>query len=360
MENERMSRANEYDVSTESYVERKAQQGNDERMRKMKEYDVSTGSYAEWKAQQGKVAHIRLIGTATEEQINDLAELFDHRDYETITIDALSVADIVYDNGARYTYEEKMNNLVEWNERVQPPLIKMIMNRENGNEFQVTKDGDIFTSNMRTLIHMQQVPETLVLDGIEHIGNFAFYWIDGIKHITLVNGLQYIGEYAFAGVGGVDTLILPDSITDLGRGAFNCCDIENLRLSQNLRIIPDQCFCLNYLEYLEIPSSVREIGSRAFHGNYLKEVVIPEGVERIGDDSFSYLFEIEFPASLKEIASDFYHEYILHNNGFPPYVRISADNPIFYAKDGSLYFRGNDKLALDSCYNGIPDSYYNR
>ena len=355
-----MRRVNEYDVSMDSYAEWKAQQGNDERMRKANEYDVSTGSYAEWKSQQGKVAHIRLVGTATEEQTNALAELLDYRDYETITLDSLSVADIVDDNGARYTYEGKMNNLVEWDERVQPPLIKMIMNRKNGNEFRVTKEGDIFTSDMRTLIHMQQVPETLVLEGIERIGNFAFYWMDGIKHITLVDGLQYIGEYAFAGVGGVDTLILPDSITDLGKGAFNCCDIENLRLSRNLRIIPDQCFCLNYLEYLEIPSSVREIGSRAFHGNYLKEVVIPEGVERIGDDSFSYLIEIELPASLKEIASDFYYESCVDFEIDPPYVRISEDNPIFYAKDGSLYFRENDKLALDSGFNGIPDSYYNR
>ena len=104
MENEQMRRANEYDVSTESYVERKAQQGNDERMRKVNEYDVSTNAYVEWKSQQGEVAHIRLVGTATEDQINDLAELFDHRDYETITIDALSVADIVYDNGARRLY----------------------------------------------------------------------------------------------------------------------------------------------------------------------------------------------------------------------------------------------------------------
>lgn len=337
-----------------------AQQENDERMRKENEYDVSTNAYAEWKSRQGRVAHIRLVGTATEEQINALAELLDYRDYETITLDSLSVADIVYDNVAHWHFDDKIIQQVEDDGGILPPLIKMIFNRENGSEFRITEEGNIFISDMRTLIHLRQVPETLVLEGIERIGNFAFYWIDGIKHITLVNGLQYIGEYAFAGVGGVDTLILPDSITDLGRGAFNCCDIEKLRLSQNLRIIPDQCFCLNYLEYLEIPSSVREIGSRAFHGNYLKEVVIPEGVERIGDDSFSYLFEIELPASLKEIASDFYHEYILHNNGFPPYVRISANNPIFYAKDGSLYFRGNDKLALDSGFNGIPDSYYNR
>ena len=360
MENEQMRRANEYDVSTESYVEREAQQGNDERMRKMKEYDVSTGSYAEWKAQQGKVAHIRLIGTATEEQINDLAELFDHRDYETITIDALSVADIVYDNGARYTYEEKMNNLVEWNERVQPPLIKMIMNRKNDNEFQVTKEGDIFTSDMRTLIHMQQVPETLVLDGIERIGNFAFYWIDGIKHITLVNGLQYIGEYAFAGVGGVDTLILPDSVTELGERAFYDCFIDDLKLSRNLRSIPYACFYYNDLEHLEIPPSVREIGIDAFYGGSFSKVVIPEGVERIEYNAFTGLCEIELPASLKYIASDFYYEFRVDFQQDPPYVRISADNPVFYAKDGSLYFRGNDKLALDSGYNGIPDSYYNR
>ena len=99
MEDERMRRVNEYDVSMDSYAEWKAQQGNDERMRKANEYDVSTGSYAEWKSQQGKVAHIRLVGTATEEQINALAELLDYKDYETITLDALSVADIVYDNG---------------------------------------------------------------------------------------------------------------------------------------------------------------------------------------------------------------------------------------------------------------------
>ena len=335
-------------------------QMENEQMRKVNEYDVSTNAYVEWKSQQGEVAHIRLVGTATEDQINDLAELFDHRDYETITIDALNVADIEFSDGDRWTFEKQVTYEIGENEDILPPLIKMILNRKNGSEFRVTKEGDIFTSDMRTLIHMQQVPETLVLDGIERIGNFAFYWMDGIKHITLVNGLQYIGEYAFAGVGGPDTLILPNSITDLGKGAFNCRDIENLRLSRNLRIIPDECFSLTNLEFLEIPSSVREIGSRAFFVTFLKKVVIPEGVERIADNSFSFLIEIDLPASLKEIASDFYYESFVDNEVFPPYVRISADNPIFYAKDGSLYFRGNDKLALDSGFNGIPDSYYNR
>lgn len=330
------------------------------RMRKVNEYDVSTNAYAEWKKQQGKVAHIRLVGTATEEQINDLAELFDHRDYETITLDALSVVDIEFSNGARWTFEKLVTREIEDNEDILPPLIKMIMNRKNGNEFRVTKEGDIFTSDMRTLIHMQQVPETLVLYGIERIGNFAFCSMESIKHITIVDGLQYIGEYAFVWADGINDLILPDSVTELGLGAFYGCDLESLKLSQNLRVIPRMCFCFNCLKDLQIPSSVREICPEAFCRGYFSKVVIPEGVERIGDDSFSYLIEIELPASLKEIASDFYYESCVDNEIFPPYVRISADNPIFYAKDGSLYFRENDKLALDSGFNGIPDDYYNR
>ncbi len=335
-------------------------QMENERMGKMNEYDVSTGSYAEWKAQQGKVAHIRLVGTATEEQIINLAELFDYRDYETITIDALSVADIEFSDGDRWTFEKQVTYEIGENEDILPPLIKMILNRKNGSEFRVTKEGDIFTSDMRTLIHMQQVPETLVLDGIERIGNFAFCSMESIKHITLVDGLQYIGEYAFVWAEGINDLILPDSVTELGVGAFYGCQLESIKLSQNLRVIPRKCFCFNYLKDLQIPSSVREICPEAFCRGYFSKVVIPEGVERIGDDSFSFLIEIDLPTSLKEIASDFYYESCVDNEIFPPYVRISADNPVFYAKGGSLYFRENDKLALDSCFNGIPDDYYNQ
>ena len=153
-----MRRVNEYDMSTDSYAEWKAQQGNDERMRRVNEYDVSTNAYAEWKAQQGGVTHIRLVGTATEEQINALAELLDYRDYETITLDSLSVADIVYDNGAHWRFDDKIIQQGEDDGGILPPLIKMILNRENGSGFRITEDGNIFTSDMRTLIHLRQVP----------------------------------------------------------------------------------------------------------------------------------------------------------------------------------------------------------
>ena len=355
MEDERMRRVNEYDVSMDSYAEWKAQQGNDERMRKANEYDVSTGSYAEWKSQQGKVAHIRLVGTATEEQTNALAELLDYKDYETITLDALSVADIVYDNGAHWRFDDKIIQQVEDDGGIIPPLVKMILNRKNGSEFRITEDGNIFTSDMRTLIHLRQVPETLVLEGIERIGNFVFCDMEVIKQIVFADGLQYIGAWAFAWVDKTGSVALPDSVTELGESAFYGCLINDLKLSRNLRAIPDKCFRYNWLvERLEIPSSVQEIGPEAFYNSCPEKVLIPEGVERIGYSSFPNVKEIDLPASLKEIATDFYRKYPLGDDDMPPYVCISVDNPIFYAKGGSLYFRESNELALDSRYRGVP------
>ena len=350
---ERKRRVNEYDVSMDSYAEWKAQQGNNERMRKANEYDVSTGSYTEWKAQQGKVAHIRLVGTATEEQINALAELLDYRDYETIPLDALSVADIVYDNGAHWRFDDKIIQQVEDDGGILPPLIKMILNRKNGSEFRITEN--IFTSDMWTLIHLRQVPEKLDLEGIERIGNFVFCDMEIIKQIVFPEGLQYIGAWAFAWVDKPDSIVLPDSVTELGESAFYGCLINDLKLSRNLRAIPDKCFRYNWLvERLEIPSSVQEIGPEAFYNSCPEKVLIPEGVERIGYSSFPNVKEIDLPASLKEIASDFYRKCPLDDDDMPPYVCISVDNPVFYAKGGSLYFRENGKLALDSRYRGVP------
>lgn len=231
----------------------------------------------------------------------------------------------------------------------------MILNRKNGSEFRITEDGNIFTSDMRTLIHLRQVPETLVLEGIERIGNFVFCDMEIIKQIVFPEGLQYIGAWAFAWVDKPDSIALPDSVTELGESAFYGCLINDLRLSRNLRAIPDKCFRYNWLvERLEIPTSVQEIGSEAFYNSCPDKVLIPEGVERIGYSSFPNVKEIDLPASLKEIASDFYRKYPLGDDDMPPYVCISADNPIFYAMGGSLYFRENNELALDSRYRGVP------
>ena len=98
-------------------------------MIEVKEYDVSTNAYAEWKAQHGKVAHIRLTGYATNEQIYALAELFDYSEYETITLGTLKFDEIVYSNGYRSVYESRMQFWFERGGFELPPLIKMILNR---------------------------------------------------------------------------------------------------------------------------------------------------------------------------------------------------------------------------------------
>ena len=108
-------------------------------MMEVKEYDVSTNAYAEWKAQQGKVAHIRLVGYATDEQIYAFAELFDYKEYKTITLGTLKLDETVYSDGYRSVYESRMQFWIEGGGFELPPLIKMIMNRDNDSLFRVTK-----------------------------------------------------------------------------------------------------------------------------------------------------------------------------------------------------------------------------
>ena len=45
-----------------------------------------------------------------------------------------------------------------------------------------------------------------------------------------------------------------------------------------------------------------------------------------------------------------------------PYIRIHPDNPTFYSKDGTLYFRENDKVVTNCPYDGekLPCRYFNR
>ena len=218
-------------------------------------------------------------------------------------------------------------------------------------------DGDILTNDLRTLIHKGTVASKFIVPStIERIGNYAFCGCSEISQVILNEGLKSIGNYAFAWVEELLEIIIPDSVSTLGIGAFYACGIERLKLSNHLQDIPNECFLFNQLEELEIPTSVRRIGNEVFRGALFNNIIIPEGVESIGFDAFECLNEIEFPSTLKEIAPDFYYEEVVDDSTHPPYIKISKDNPKYYSKDGTLYFKSSNQVALDSIYNGIFDN----
>jgi len=86
--------------------------------------------------------------------------------------------------------------------------------------------------------------DTLIIEnGVERIGQNAFYWCQNIKSISLPTTLKSISEMAFYYCMGINNLVIPEGVKTIGNSAFG----------------------RNYgLRLLELPSTLDSIGDGAF------------------------------------------------------------------------------------------------
>ena len=132
---------------------------------------------------------------------------------------------------------------------------------------------------------------TVTLDeGIQNIGNYAFYYCTGLTQITIPNSVTNIGECAFIGCTGLTEITIPEKVTSIGRSAFNrCTGLTEIILPNGLVSIDSGAFfhCTGLTE-IKIPESVTGVGESAFSGcTSLMEVTIGNNVSLIGDYAFA-------------------------------------------------------------------------
>lgn len=101
--------------------------------------------------------------------------------------------------------------------------------------------------------------------------------------VEISDGIERIGDYAFYGCSNLKKVIIPESVKDIGRGAFSGC---------------------NKTTGIIIPDGITSIGSETFNNceGIIGKVVIPESVSIIGDYAFngcSGITELSLPASAK-------------------------------------------------------------
>ncbi|MBR3951944.1 MAG: leucine-rich repeat domain-containing protein, partial [Bacteroidaceae bacterium] len=97
------------------------------------------------------------------------------------------------------------------------------------------------------------IPETVSYQGatyrVTRIGNYAFYYCEGLTSITIPNSVTSIGYQAFNNCDGLTSITIPNSVTSIGDWAFDRC-------------------------------------------NELTEITIPNSVTSIGDGAFAYCYEL--------------------------------------------------------------------
>lgn len=78
--------------------------------------------------------------------------------------------------------------------------------------------GKDFTNNIKKIV---------ISGNITRIGDFAFYWLFGLKDVEVSENVQSIGYAAFWDCYSLESATLPKSLTKIEKGAFGYC--ENLR-----------------------------------------------------------------------------------------------------------------------------------
>lgn len=143
---------------------------------------------------------------------------------------------------------------------------------------------------------IDEAAKTLTISGTGTMQDFTYDsqpWIESknlIEKVVIENGVESIGEYAFYDFTSLTSIEIPNSVTTIGSNAFSQSSIESVALPENLQSISEYLFYYcESLTSVTIPSSVREICNGAFSSCYnLNRVEIPDSVTKINGDVFSY------------------------------------------------------------------------
>ncbi len=190
-------------------------------------------------------------------------------------------------------------------------------------------DGILFEKETRTLMcypagnnrNHYDIP-----NGIQAIGEDAFFNCQSLTSISIPDSVRSIGEYAFCGCISMSDIAIPMSTTNIGWYAFsnclslssitipnsvtqmegwvfsNCTNLSKVTIMQGVSIIPPCTFynCSKLTE-ITIPDSITTIYYSAFSGTSISRIALPKNIERFDFSYCTELREVLLPDTLTEI-----------------------------------------------------------
>ena len=277
-----------------------------------------------------------------------------------------------------------------------------------------SENGIVYTKDKKKLViapNKSVGTGFAVPDGVETIGDYAFYWntvlekislndvntldcdafaccenlktvteceklkkIDefalsacSLEQIDLPERLVYIGEGAFSFTRNLRKITLPDSLTYMGTQVFRSSALERIKMPSNITEIPGStCSDCKNLETVELSPATTVIGYSAFAGcTSLESITLPEKVETIGEGTFhscSKLKEITLPKGLKNIeALAFYGCQALEEIILPETLENLGGYSVFTDCTSlkNIYFKGDCPQTGDSSiFDGLEATAY--
>ncbi len=157
--------------------------------------------------------------------------------------------------------------------------------------------------------HCYSLESVTIPESVTEIGNQAFFDCSALKSITIPDSVTSIGDGAFYLCDSLESVTIPESVTEIGNQAFSECDaLKSIALPDNVTSIGDEAFArCDSLESVTISGSVIEIGNQAFFlCEALKFITLPDSITSIGEYAFAgcaSLQSISFPEGIKSIGT---------------------------------------------------------
>ncbi|NMA05073.1 MAG: leucine-rich repeat domain-containing protein [Acholeplasmataceae bacterium] len=181
----------------------------------------------------------------------------------------------------------------------------------NNTAYEAPNKKAIIEKETKTLI--VGLNNTVILEGVLHIGDFAFYSCEELTSIVIPDGVISIGDNAFRYCMKLESATIPNSVTHIGENAFgDCYKLASVTIPNNLKFIDNSVFSrCKTITSIIIPDSVSYIGNNAFRDcESLTDVTFGSNVVVIGEDAFEScpLTEIKIPNSVKSIKYGAFYE----------------------------------------------------
>lgn len=153
------------------------------------------------------------------------------------------------------------------------------------------------------------ITNIVVPEGVENIGDYAFYSWNNLKEVSLPNTLKHIGLQAFAYSNNMTLKDnkLPSSLRSLNYYAFSqCSKLVLFEFPENITVIPAECFrSCSSITNLNL-TNITAIESNSFNGTKVTSVSFGTNLESIGSGAFANtpLYSITLPNLITIISSD--------------------------------------------------------
>lgn len=149
-----------------------------------------------------------------------------------------------------------------------------------------------------------QIEEVVLEEGVESIGDEAFYSCDLLAKVSFAKGIKKIGKKAFYDCPKLTEVVLNEGLESLDDAAFSDCDkLTDIILPEGLKRIGNGAFdnC-PALKTLVLPDSLEEINKFISKGTSLEKLTIPYiGISRENSTVLSNIVSSSYASSLKEL-----------------------------------------------------------